>query len=212
MKSTGTIATHGEPLTDAAGASDELAARREDPRYVELMKATRLAARDGYDGVSMRDLAKATRMSLATIYGFCSSKDQLIAEAHADRMERFRIRLEHEPPAGSTASARVREVVDAMVDALENDDIVTRTLMRALYSGQEGVGPSRVAVGASYRAMIDSAIGDEQIADRDAVIETFAFVLDAVILDWLMPGLTSEDHDASDARRVLDQAVALLFK
>jgi AcrR family transcriptional regulator len=159
----------------------------------------------------MRELAANTRMSLTTIYGFCSSKDQLIAEAHADRMERFRERLQVEPPTGDTAEERVREVMHGMVETLETDEDVTRTLMRALYSGAPGVGASRAAVNASYRAIIDAAIGDESVHERSAVIETLGYVLDAVILDWLVPGLTSDDHDAAHARRVLDQAVTALF-
>jgi AcrR family transcriptional regulator len=175
------------------------------------MQATRKAARKGYDAVSMRELAAVTRMSLTTIYQFCASKDQLIAEAHADRMERFRERLEQQPPEGATAEDRVRKVMREMVETLEHDAAVTRTLMRALYSGAPGVSASRTAVNASYRAIIDGAIGDEVVYERAAVIETLGYVLDAAILDWLVPGLTSDDHDAAHARNVLDRAVTVLF-
>ena len=211
MKSTDSTAVRDQARADAMSDDEALAARRHDPRYLELMKATRQAARKGYDGVSMRDLAAATSMSLSTIYGYCSSKDQLIAEAHADRMELFRARIEEAPPLGATAADRVREVIGQMVDSMENDDAVTRTMMRALYSGQPGVGPSRAAAASSYRAMIDIAVGADEIDERDAVIETLAFVLDAVILDWLVPGLTSEGHYTDEARRVLNQAIRLLF-
>ncbi len=191
--------------------ADDLAVRRQDPRYLRLMAATRRAARQGYDGVSMRELASVTKMSLATIYSFCPSKDQLIAEAHADRMEHFRTRLDEHPPPGATAELRVQAVAHGMVDALEKDETATRTLMRALYSGGPGVGASRTAVSATYRSIIDAAIGDEDIPDRAAVIETFGFVVNSVILDWLTPGLTSEGHDAAFARNALDQAIHVLF-
>ena len=199
------------PIEGDFDGAEELAARREDPRYLRLMAATRHAARNGYDSVSMRELASTTKMSLATIYSFCPSKDQLIAEAHADRMEHFRGLLAKAPPRGRTAEARVKVVAHGMVDTLEKDEVATRTLMRALYSGGPGVGASRLAVSATYRAIIDGAIGDEDIADRAAVIETFGFVLNSVILDWLTPGLTSEGHDAAFAREALDQAIHVLF-
>jgi hypothetical protein len=48
-----------------------VAERRADPRYRRLMEATRLAAREGYDAVSMRDLADKCRLSMTTIYQFC---------------------------------------------------------------------------------------------------------------------------------------------
>ncbi len=208
--SAGPHATNGDGAVTLE-ATDDLALRRQDPRYLRLMAATRRAARKGYDSVSMRELASTTKMSLATIYGFCPSKDQLIAEAHADRMEHFRARLDEDPPQGTTAEERVQAVAHGMVDALEKDEVATRTLMRALYSGGPGVGASRLAVSATYRAIVDAAIGDEDIPDRAAVIETFGFVLNSVILDWLTPGLTSEGHDAAFAREALDQAIHVLL-
>jgi AcrR family transcriptional regulator len=201
-----------EPNPTAEDHAAALAARRADPRYQRLLTAVRHAAQDGYDGVSMRKVATASRLSLATIYEFCPSKNQLIAEAHADRMERFRTRLAQTPPDGATAEARVLAVVHGMVDTLERDEVVTRTLMRALYSGDRGVAISRDAVTITYRAIIDGAIGDDSLDDRDAVIETLGFVLNAVILDWLMPGLTSDDSDAAHARGVLERAVHVLFR
>jgi len=211
MTSSANVNARNGDGVQALEATDDLAVRREDPRYLRLMSATRRAARKGYDAVSMRELASTTKMSLATIYSFCPSKDQLIAEAHADRMEHFRTRLDEHPPPGKTAEERVQAVAHGMVDALEKDETATRTLMQALYSGGPGVGTSRLATSATYRAIIDAAIGDEDIPDRAAVIETFGFVLNSVILDWLTPGLTSEGHDAAFAREALDQAIHVLL-
>ena len=78
-------------------ATDDRAARRADPRYQRLMEATRAAARNGYDAVSMRDLAETCRMSMTTIYQFCRSKDQLIAEAHIDNLDAVRDQLMARP-------------------------------------------------------------------------------------------------------------------
>jgi len=44
------------PIEGGFDGAEELAARREDPRYLRLMAATRHAARNGYDSVSMRDV------------------------------------------------------------------------------------------------------------------------------------------------------------
>src|SRR5688500_13982276 len=92
-------------------ADEDLEARRSDPRYQRLMEATREAARRGYDAVSMRELANATRMSLTTVYQFCSSKDHLIAEAHVERMLELRDRVVVRPPRGRSAEERVRKVM-----------------------------------------------------------------------------------------------------
>ena len=194
-------------LARAAGVRESSdPARRDDPRYARLIATTREAARAGYDAVSMRDIAAAARVSLTTVYQLFESKDQLIAEAHADRMEGFRAQLSRRPPRGRTAAARVRAVVRGMVNALERDDVRTRTLMRALYSLEPSVDSSRLSVRDTYVAMIDAAIGDEAIEPRAAVIDTLGHVVNSAMLQWLRG-----DLDAPNVGRVLDQAVSVLL-
>src|ERR1700722_19683187 len=138
----------------------------DDPRYQRLMAATRAAARNGYEAVSMRELAETCKLSMTTIYQFCRSKDHLIAEAHLEGMEEFRRRLVARPPKGATAEERVKTVMRSFAKALEVDEVLSRTLMRAMYSLDPEVGPARTAVGRTYTSMIDRAVGDEPIEDR----------------------------------------------
>jgi AcrR family transcriptional regulator len=134
---------------------DAIDHRTADPRYERLLEATREAAKGGYDAVQMRELAAATRMSLTTVYQFCSSKDHLIAEAHADRMAQFRERLEKRPVGGAPASARVTEVFRKVTRSLDRDAELTRTIMRALYSQEPGVQRSRRHVSENYAAILE---------------------------------------------------------
>ena len=184
---------------------DILAARRADPRYQRLMKATRAAARKGYDAVSMRELAETCRLSMTTIYQFCRSKDHLIAEAHLSNMEAFRGRISARPPRGATAEARVASVMRSFAKALD-DEPLSRTLMRAMYSLDPEVSPAFESVGGEYNSMLDTAIGDDVLENRDAVITTLGHVIDSVILGWLARG-----HDTAWVRRELDAAVHVLF-
>ena len=173
------------------------------------MEATRAAARQGYDAVSMRELAETCRMSMTTIYQFCRSKDRLIAEAHLENMEGFRRRLSARPPRGATAEERVLGVMRSFAKALVVDDVLSRTLMRAMYSLDPEVGEARTSVGEAYRTMIDSAIGDdplEGLPSRDAIIGTLGHVIDSVILNWL-----TGRHDAEWVRTELDAAVHALL-
>ncbi|HEX7094436.1 MAG TPA: TetR family transcriptional regulator [Acidimicrobiales bacterium] len=183
----------------------ELEARRRDPRYQRLMAATREVARGGYDAVSMRELAEITRMSLTTIYQFCSSKDHLIAEAHLERMEAFRHMLSHSKRGGGTVEERVLRVVRGIVNALERDEVMTRTLMRAMYSVDPGVAEVSKAVGTAYRDMVDDAIGDDDLPDREAVIETLGRVIDSAIYGWVARG-----SSVADVRDTLEKAVRVL--
>jgi AcrR family transcriptional regulator len=189
--------------SDAALA---LAARQADPRYQRLMEATRVAAREGYDAVSMRELADKCRLSMTTIYTFCRSKDQLIAEAHLENMEGFRRRLTAMPPKGATTEERVLNVMRSFTKALDVDDALSRTLMRAMYSIDPEVAGPRSSVGTVFAAVIDAAVGDDELANRDAIIATLGHVIDSVILGWL-----TRRHDTAWVRRELSVGVKALF-
>jgi AcrR family transcriptional regulator len=184
----------------------ESSPRRDDPRYQRLMEATRAAARNGYDAVSMRELAETCRMSMTTIYQFCRSKDQLIAEAHLGNMEAFRARVLARPPRGATAEQRMLSVVRSYARALVEDEELTRTLMRAVYSVDPAVATARSLVGEASLAIFDTAIGDEPIHNRAAVIATFGHVIDSVMFNWL-----TRRHDASWVERELKTAVRALL-
>lgn len=180
--------------------------RRDDERYQRLMAAARKAAREGYDAVSMRALAESTRMSLTTVYQFCSSKDRLIAEAHLERMEELRARLVRHPPRGRTARSRVLKVVHMMVDEVEADEELTYTLMRAVYSLDPSVGEVRTQLGVTFTDFVDAAIGDVDVPDRAASISTLGNVIGGVVFEWL------RHRDVARLRRSLEDAVRVVFR
>ena len=186
---------------------DEMTDRRQDPRYQRLMEATRAAARNGYDAVSMRELAETCRMSMTTIYQFCRSKDQLIAEAHLSTMQGFRSRVAARPPRGTTAEQRLLSVVRSFAKALVVDEQISRTLMRAVYSLDPSVSETRASLGTTSSTIFDAAIGDDDIKDRAAVVSTLGHVIDSVIFNWL-----SRRHDATWVRTELETAVHTLFR
>jgi TetR/AcrR family transcriptional regulator, cholesterol catabolism regulator len=191
----------GEEGNDVTGG-DPGGDPHDDPRFHRLLRITRAMAADGYDAVSMRAIAKEARVSLATIYRFVTSKDQLIAEAHAEGMRHFRAEFARRPPRHTSAERRVRAVLRSIAEPLERDEVRTRTLMQALYSGDPGAASSRLSTTESFRSTIDAAIGGEVVGDRQAVIETLGLVLHGVIFSWL-----NGTYDAAAARRALDSAV-----
>ena len=182
-------------------------AKRADPRYQRLMEATRVASRNGYDAVSMRELAESCRLSMKTIYKFCRSKDQLIAEAHLDGMLDFRSRVAAHPPVGATTQQRVQSVVLAFANALEVDELRSRAMLRALYSLDAEAGELRAGVSESFATIIDAAIGETSVADRRAVINSLAHVMDSVIRIWL-----ARRVDGAWVRRELEAAVRVLLR
>jgi AcrR family transcriptional regulator len=182
--------------------------RRLDPRYERLLDITRELSAQGYDAVSMRELANLMHMSLTTIYQLGGSKDQLIAEAHAERMAKFREAVHRRPPRGAKAEDRVRRVLRQYVSTLDRDSVRTLTMMRAFYALTPDVLESRASVHRTYVDLIDEAVGDTDVPDRLIVIETLGHVMNSAIVQWM----NDEAHDKSEVWRVLDEAVHVLFR
>jgi AcrR family transcriptional regulator len=72
---------------------------RYDRRLAEVLRhAARIFCEKGYEGASMRDLSRATGMSLAGLYHYCESKEELLylIQKHTFRtiIERARERLQ----------------------------------------------------------------------------------------------------------------------
>jgi hypothetical protein len=93
-------------------------------------------------------------------------------------------------------------VVRRLADSLEHDEVRTRALMRALYSPEPRIRTSIESVGGSFGAIIDAAIGDAEIPDRDDVVDLLGHVVNSVIVSWLNGRL-----DVAGVRRKLDRAV-----
>jgi AcrR family transcriptional regulator len=80
-------------------ASQELADSRFDRRLAKVLEhAARIFCEKGYEGASMRDLSRATRMSLAGLYHYFESKEELLylIQKHAFQtiIENLRPRLQ----------------------------------------------------------------------------------------------------------------------
>jgi hypothetical protein len=74
-----------------------------------------------------------------------------------------------------------------------------------MYSVDPGVREVSSALRVAYREIVDDAIGDDDIADRDVVIETLGRVIDSVVYGWLARGET-----VAHVRSVLEDSVHLL--
>lgn len=165
------------------------------------MAATRKAATKGYEAVSMRELAETCKLSMTTIYQFCPSKDLLIAEAHVSLMEAFRGDLLNTKLPGATAHQRLRQLMRIYADGL-TESASSRTLLRAVYALDPAMAEIRARLGAIAREVYDSALGDSQIPNREAVISTVGHAMDSVVLGWI-----SQHHDAAWVRSELDLIV-----
>lgn len=97
----GAAPTNGRKLRDVGGSkpAQDLTDSRFDRRLAKLLDhAARIFCEKGYEGASMRDLSRATGMSLAGLYHYFASKDELLylIQKHTFRtiIENLRERLQ----------------------------------------------------------------------------------------------------------------------
>lgn len=178
----------------------------DDPRYERLIRATYRAAGEGYDAVTMRRLAAETRMSLAKIYEFAGSKDELIARAHAGGMAALSAELATRPPEATRAADRIAAALDRFADALEDDEVRTRALMQAMYSTDPRIGPTMATMGSTFGSIVDAALGDTPVSRRAEKTEILGDVVNSAILQWLNRRL-----DGAGVRARLHRAASVLF-
>jgi AcrR family transcriptional regulator len=69
---------HKRPGSARGGDGTSRSARQEAGRADMLLAAARLLSTHGYHGMTMRDLARATGMSLANLYNYFGSKEDLV--------------------------------------------------------------------------------------------------------------------------------------
>ena len=86
---------------------------REARRRDILAAARRLLERDGYERLSIRDVADGAGVSPGTLYTYFASREALFATLYAERLERFHAQI---APACASATAP-EEVLRAVADA-----------------------------------------------------------------------------------------------
>lgn len=168
--------------------------------------ATDLAAEGGYDAVQMRDVAARAGVALGTLYRHYASKDQLLLAALAQQAATLRERLDQRPPRGDSPGDRVADVLRRATRALERQPRVTRAMLTAMSSTDDGVIPIKQEVTATMRAIIADAVDGDAVADLDDIVEVLGSVWFAQLTFW--SGGLSQAGSMSDS---LARAAALLL-
>jgi AcrR family transcriptional regulator len=180
----------------------QMAERRE--RILEAAR-TIIGAR-GYEGLTMRDLARASRVTVPTIYNLIGSKEEVLFAAVLQQTETFLAGMERE-----TGDAIA--VVDATVDELLRRPRYYRELLLVLL-GSPAAGPARRHVESALAGELDAALTEIAEAgelaawvDRRVLRERLHAHLDMTSLEWAKGWLTAPAFRAA-ARY---QAAALLL-
>ena len=164
-------------------------------------------SRYGYDGLNMRALAAAARVSTTTLYNHYDSKDALVLSAITDLRQQLEQDSGHRPAVGlefllATSRARARqmqrapEYARALARALfqaKPDDLITQALMR------RGIDSRQAALEAMLQqGELNPNVDTRQLA-RDVLGGTWS-----TILLWSKE-LLADDELEQDMLRTLIQ-------
>jgi AcrR family transcriptional regulator len=164
----------------------QMAERRE--RILEAAR-TIIGAR-GYEGLTMRDLARASRVTVPTIYNLIGSKEEVLFAAVLEQTRSFLAGIERGP--GDAIA-----VVDATVGELLRRPRYYRELLLVLLVSP-AAGPARRHVDRALAGELDAALEERAQAgeisawvDRRLLRERLHSHLDMTSLEWAKGWLTA---------------------
>lgn len=177
-------------------------------RRARVLDAAVALARDGgYEAVMMKEVAERAGVALATVYRYFASKDQLLAVALVGWGGVLEERLRARPPRGDTAADRVADTLGRAVRAVEAEPALARAVTAALLSPDPAVAESQAGYDAMMRTWLDLALGDDDVADRDGVVE----VLQHVFFSGMV-GLVNGRRTPAQIRAQVERAARLLLE
>lgn len=160
-----------------------------------LDAARRLAADQGYDGVTVRKVAKAAGVSAPTAYQYFTSKDHLLVDVLVDLVGDTTGSLTQRPVRGTPAdraAATLRRAVRQVTEAPE----LYVALTRAYLTGGPDVAHARDAMEGSTRRWVELALDDPELHE---VLESLLFAH--------MVGLVTGRRDPATLADDLERAV-----
>ena len=125
-----------------------------------LAAARAIVATRGYEALTMRELAQASRVTVPTLYNLIGGKEAVLAAAVEEQTARFLAAIERR--GGTSPAARLLAVVDACTRELLGLPAYYRTLLHLLYT-RRGRGARAQARG--------PALGGELAAALRAIAE-----------------------------------------
>jgi AcrR family transcriptional regulator len=183
--------------------TDEQSGRRD----LVVAAATELAETGGYDAVVMKEVADRSGVALATIYRWFASKDHLLTEVLLVWGTQLSESLTADPPREGDAADRVAAALGRVIDVAGSRLLLASAVVEAVLSVERG---QLDAQGDFHRLMtswIDAALGEDEVAEREAVTEVLEHVCFSTII-----GLATGRQSTADATAQLATAARLLLR
>lgn len=161
-------------------------------RHAVLTRAAALFARDGYDKVSMRDIASAVGIRAPALYNHFKDKEALYLASVARAFQGKAAALAQALSNGGSAHERLEAYVSCLARIFTDDPDSRRLIQREILDGDE----------ARLRALADQVF---QAPFRDALVlsEELAPERDAHMLTVSIAALVIHHIDVGPLRRLL---------
>lgn len=134
----------------------------EATRQRALEAALALFRRKGFDGTTMRDIAKAAGLSLGAAYHYFPSKDALVMAYYGWMQSEHERRAREATPEGADLATRLRALLETKLDLLVRDRRILAALFRNLGDAEHPL---------SVFSRQTAAIRRRSIAQFEAVFE-----------------------------------------
>lgn len=171
---------------ERAPGPDELARRAPVRRHLSERQADTVAGlaaaalvevrEQGYDGLTVRNVARRAGVAPATAYTYFASKDHLVAEVFWRLLQERPLRR---PDGRRKAAARVRAAIADVADVIASEPALAAACTTAMLASDPDVVRVRTEIGAELAARLEESLGT---AGDLAVLEGLSLALSGAML------------------------------
>lgn len=174
-----------------------------DQRNLCIKSALELASDGGYEAVRMRHVAESAGVAVGTVYLYFSSKDHLLVTAmtkwandlHADVLRR--------PPQASSAKEHIMSVFRRALRAIEQNEKLLPTFVKARQSGGKETNAEREA---GQEVFLRALLGPYSLDNQELVTRVLLRVWQGSLFDLAFNATTT-----SEVLKDLEAVVRLLL-
>jgi AcrR family transcriptional regulator len=177
------------PLTHAQEA------RRQ--RVIDV--AIELALEGGYEAVQMRDVATRADVAMGTVYRYFTSKDHLLAATLVFWVEQLQDHLRQQPALGESPAARVLEVLDRALRAMNRQPTLVAAVFLSLSSPDPEAVQCQMKIAELMDAIVFEAIGTPAPIDTPERSRMIGHIWYSSLVGWVN-GWSSVDHVHNELR------------
>jgi AcrR family transcriptional regulator len=190
----------GGPEAPAGAVEGRRERKKRELRRRIYDEAGRLFLRQGFDATTVEQISEAADVAQATFFNHYPSKDDLIQQMTSEVLGVVGLLIEEQRKRKAGTAERIGDVAARATTLIENTQLLTRDLLRALMRKPEGSGRLLAEVRATLAEFIRDGheLGDVR-TDRDA--EFLAEMLIAVFYGTITHWLNDSDYPFAERMR-----------